>query len=75
MTRPSEKRLQLFRRECPVQPRRCRLAWTRGNPYQNLCDFIDKGLTAHHDVVEYLDNPLLKVFHGKVRMKFDAPAW
>ena len=35
---------------------------------QNLRDFIDKGFTAHHDVVEYLDSPLLKVFHGKVRM-------
>jgi hypothetical protein len=40
---------------------------------QNLRDFIDKGFTAHHDVVEYLDSPLLKVFHGKVMMKFDAP--
>jgi hypothetical protein len=26
--------------------------------------FIDKGFTAHHDVVEYLDRPLLKVFPG-----------
>ena len=25
-----------------------------------------QGFTAHHDVVEYLDSPLLKVFHGKV---------
>jgi len=40
---------------------------------QNLRDFIDKGFTAHHDVVEYLDSPLLKVFHGKVMMKFDDP--
>jgi hypothetical protein len=40
---------------------------------QNLHDFIDKGFTAHHDVVEYLDSPLLKVFHGKVTMKFDNP--
>jgi hypothetical protein len=33
--------------------------------------FIDKGLTAHHEVVEYLDSPSLKVFHGKVTMTFD----
>jgi hypothetical protein len=41
---------------------------------QNLRDFIDKGFTAHHDVVEYLDSPLLKIFHGKVMMKFDDPS-
>ncbi len=40
---------------------------------QNLRDFIDKGLTAQHEVVEYLDSPLLKVFHGKVTMTFDDP--
>lgn len=40
----------------------------------NLRQFIDKGLTAHHDVVEYWDSPLLKVFHGKVNMKFDDPS-
>ncbi len=38
---------------------------------ENLRAFIDKGLTAHHKVVEYLDSPLLKVFHGKVTMTFD----
>ena len=38
---------------------------------QNLRDFIDKGFTAHHDVVEYWDSPFLKVFHGKVTMTFD----
>jgi len=41
---------------------------------QNLQAFIDKGLTAHHDVVEYWDSPTLKVFHGKVTMKFDDPS-
>ncbi|MGA7325479.1 MAG: nuclear transport factor 2 family protein [Rhodomicrobium sp.] len=41
---------------------------------QNLRNFIDKGFTAHHDVVEYWDSPLLKVFHGKVTMAFDDPA-
>lgn len=25
-------------------------------------------------MVEYLDSPLLKVFHGKVQMTFDDPA-
>ena len=36
--------------------------------------FIDKGFTAHHDVVEYWDSPTLKIFHGKVTMTFDDPA-
>jgi hypothetical protein len=35
---------------------------------------IDKGFAAHHDVVEYWDSPLLKVFQGKVGMKFDDPS-
>ena len=38
---------------------------------ENLRQFIDKGFTAKHDVVEYWDSPLLKVFHGKVGMTFD----
>ena len=38
---------------------------------QNLRDFIDKGFTAHHDVVEYWDSPSLKILHGKVKMTFD----
>jgi hypothetical protein len=38
---------------------------------ENLRQFIDKGFTAHHDVIEYWDSPLLKVFHGKVAMKFN----
>jgi hypothetical protein len=37
----------------------------------NLHAFIDTGFTAHHDVVEYWDSPLLKVFHGKVTMTPD----
>ena len=41
---------------------------------ENLRRFIDKGFTAHHDVVEFWDSPLLKVFHGKVGMKFDDPS-
>lgn len=38
---------------------------------QNLRAFIDKGFTARHEVIEYLDSPMLKVFHGKVAMTFD----
>lgn len=41
---------------------------------ENLRVFIDKGLTAHHDVVEYWDSPTLKIFHGKVTMKFNDPS-
>jgi hypothetical protein len=40
---------------------------------ENLRAFIDKGFTAHHDVAEYWDSPTLKVFHGKVGMKFNDP--
>ena len=40
---------------------------------ENLRQFIDKGFTARHDVVEFWDSPLLKVFHGKVGMIFDDP--
>lgn len=41
---------------------------------ENLRAFIDKGFTAHHDIVEYWDGGSLKVFHGIVTMKFDDPA-
>jgi hypothetical protein len=37
----------------------------------NLRQFIDRGFTAHHDVVEYWDGGSIKMFHGKVRMTFD----
>jgi hypothetical protein len=43
----------------------------RGVIRQNLRDFIDKGFTPHHDIGELWDGPLLKVFHGKVKMTFD----
>jgi hypothetical protein len=33
--------------------------------------FIDTGFTTYHDVVEYWDSPLLKVFQGKVTMTPD----
>ena len=41
---------------------------------ENLRAFIDRGFTARHEVVDYLDSPMLKVFHGKVGMIFDDPA-
>ena len=41
---------------------------------QNLRAFIDRGFTAHHDVLEYWDGGSLKVFRGTVTMKFDDPA-
>ena len=34
----------------------------------NLRAFVDKQMTTHHDVVEYLDSPHLKVFRGFVTM-------
>ncbi len=39
----------------------------------NLRQFIDRGFTALHDVVEFWDSPPLKIFHGKVAMRFDDP--
>jgi hypothetical protein len=41
---------------------------------ENLRAFIDKGLTAHHDVLEYWDGGSLKIFRGIVTMKFDDPS-
>ena len=46
----------------------------RENIRANLRAFIDKGMTTHHDVVEYWDAGPFKVFHGVVTMKFDNPA-
>ena len=37
----------------------------------NLRQFVDKQMTTHHDVVDYLDSPHLKVFRGFVTMVFD----
>ena len=39
----------------------------------NLRAFIDTGFTAHHDIAEYWDSPLLKVFRGIVTMTPDDP--
>jgi hypothetical protein len=41
---------------------------------ENLRQFIDKGFTAHHDVLEYWDGGPLKVFRGLVTMTFDDPS-
>ncbi len=41
---------------------------------ENLRAFIDRGFTAKHDVVEFWDSPTLKIFHGKVGMRFDDPS-
>ena len=40
----------------------------------NLRQFVDRQMTTHHDVVEYLDSPQLKVFRGFVTMVFDDQA-
>jgi hypothetical protein len=39
----------------------------------NLRAFVDKGFTAHHEVVEYWDGGSLKVFRGIVTMKPNDP--
>jgi hypothetical protein len=41
---------------------------------ENLRAFVDKGFTAHHDVVEYWDGGFLKVFRGFVTMTPNDPA-
>ncbi|WP_119324415.1 nuclear transport factor 2 family protein [Capsulimonas corticalis] len=41
---------------------------------ESLREFIDKGMTTHHDVVEYWDGGSLKIFRGLVTMNFDDPA-
>ena len=41
---------------------------------EGLRDFVDKGFTAHHEVVEYWDGGFLKVFRGFVTMTPNDPA-
>ena len=41
---------------------------------ENLRAFVDKGFTAHHDVVECWDGGFLKVFRGFVTMTPNDPA-
>ena len=61
--------------DCFADDAQCRLgvaAWNgREAIRENLRQFIDTGFTAHHDVLEYWDGGLLKVFRGNVRMTFD----
>lgn len=40
----------------------------------SLRAFVDKGFTAHHDVVEYWDGGSLKVFRGFVTMNPNDPS-
>jgi len=40
----------------------------------NLRAFVDKGFTAHHDVVEFWDGGSIKVFRGFVTMKPNDPS-
>jgi len=40
----------------------------------NLRAFVDKGFTAHHDVVEYWDGGQIKVFRGFVTMTPNDPS-
>jgi hypothetical protein len=41
---------------------------------ENLRAFVDKGFTAHHDVVEYWDAGQIEVFRGFVTMTPNDPA-
>jgi len=40
---------------------------------ENLRAFVDKGFTAHHDVIEYWDGGEIKVFRGFVTMTPNDP--
>lgn len=61
--------------DCFAEDAQCRLGVAEWNGREaireNLRQFIDTGFTAHHDVLEYWDGGLLKVFRGNVRMTFD----
>ncbi len=61
--------------DCFADDAQCRLGVAEWNGREaireNLRQFIDSGFTAHHDVLEYWDGGLLKVFRGTVRMTFD----
>jgi len=41
---------------------------------ENLRAMINKGITEHHEVVEYWDGGSLKVFRGTVARTFDEPS-
>ncbi len=61
--------------DCFAENATCRLGvaeWNgREQIRENLRAFIDTGFTAHHDVLEYWDGGLLKVFRGVVTMTPD----
>jgi hypothetical protein len=63
--------------DCFAEDAQCRLGvaeWNgRAQIRENLRAFVDQGFTAHHDVTEYWDGGLLKVFRGVVTMTFDDP--
>jgi hypothetical protein len=58
--------------DCFAEDATCRLGVAEWNGREqiraSLRAFIDTGFTAHHDVTEYWDGGLLKVFHGIVTM-------
>ena len=64
--------------DCFAEDAQCRLGVAEWNGREqiraNLRAFIDTGFTAHHEVVEYWDGGILKVFHGLVTMKPDDPS-
>jgi hypothetical protein len=58
--------------ECFAEDANCRLGVAEWNGREQIREglraFIDTGFTAHHDVAEYWDGGLLKVFRGIVTM-------
>jgi hypothetical protein len=64
--------------DCFTEDAQCRLGVAEWNGREeirkNLRAFIDRGFTAHHDVLEYWDGGSLKVFRGIVTMKFNDPS-
>jgi len=61
--------------DCLAEDATCRLGVAEWNGRETirakLRAFIDTGFTAHHDVVEYWDGGMLKVFRGIVTMTPD----
>jgi len=61
--------------DCFAEDATCRLGVAEWNGREqiraSLRAFIDTGFTAHHDVTEYWDGGLLKVFRGIVTMAPD----
>jgi hypothetical protein len=61
--------------DCFAEDAECRLGVAQWNGREtireNLRAFIDTGFTAHHDVAEFWDGGMLKVFRGIVTMTPD----